>query len=209
MSTAPEQVPVPETAPEQIDESQAIALLVSAIEGYLEQNNYAGLARTLNETHPADIALAFRSLFVGQRLACLDMLADEVAADVIEHLDFDLMIETMAEVETEKVVQLMHFMPADEAVDVLNEFEDQKVVEIIRRIPDLRYAKHLKELMTYPEDSVGSIMSSELVKVYADMKVEETLEYLRVRAEQDNTSFYYLYVVDRAGLLAGWWGCVC
>lgn len=200
--------PVPETkvlvessTPPESDETEVS--LFEQVETLIEQQNYAGLAKVLSQTHPADIAQAFRPLSDEERLACLDVLADEIAADVIEQLDFDLMVDTMAMVDTEKVVQLMHFMPADEAVDVLNEFEDDKVVEIIRRIPDLRYAKHLKELMTYPEDSVGSIMSSELVKIYADMKVEETLNYLRVRAEQENTSFYYLYVVDRTDKLVG------
>lgn len=173
------------------------------IERLIEHQNYAGLTQELDLLHPADIAEVFRELNVEQRQACFAVLEPEKAGEVVEDLDFDLMVETMANLDNDKLVQILQLMPSDEAVDVLNEFPDERVYEIIRQIPDLKQASNLKELLTYPEDTAGGLMSSEFIKIYADMTAEDTLNYLRVKAEKETTSFYYLYVVDRHDHLVG------
>ncbi len=169
----------------------------------IEQQNYAGLSLALQNLHPADIAEVFRELPQNAREASFDVLDPEEAGEVIQELDFDLMVELMAKLDAAKLVPILQLMPSDEAVDVLNELPDERVYEIIRKMPDLKQASNLKELMAYPEDTAGGLMSSEFVKVYADMTAEDTLNYLRIRAEQETTSFYYLYVVDRHDHLVG------
>lgn len=173
------------------------------IEHLIEHQNYAGLEVELAGLHPADIANAFRQLSPEQRIACFDVLEPETAGEVVESLDFDLMVDTMARIDTDKLVQILQLMPSDAAVDVLNEFPDERVYELIRKMPDLKQASNLKELLSYPEDTAGGLMSSEFVKIYADMTAEETLNYLRIKAERETTSFYYLYVVDRHDHLVG------
>lgn len=180
-----------------------LTAMTEKIEKLIAQHNDAGLSMELNAMHPADVAEVFRELTTEERKACFDFLNVEQAGEVVENLDFDLMVETMAQVDTDKLVTILQLMPSDEAVDVLNEFPDERVYEIIRKMPDLKQASNLKELLTYPEDTAGGIMSSEYVKIYADMTAEETLNYLRIKAEKDTTSFYYLYVVDRHDHLLG------
>lgn len=170
---------------------------------HLQQKNYAALSRQLDALHSADIADLFRDLTIDQQLACFEQLDVERSGEVIKDLDWDVMENLLERLDNQKLVDILQLMPSDEAVDVLNSFPDDKVIELITLIPDLRHAKNLKELMTYPEDSAGGVMSSEFVQIYADMTAEETLKYLKIRAEQDNTSFYYLYVVDRDDKLLG------
>lgn len=173
------------------------------IEHLIAQKNFAGLTLLLSEMHPADVAETFRELTAAEREICFDVLDPESAGAVIEDLDFDVMVETMTHMDTERLVPILQLMPSDEAVDVLNELPDERVYEIIRKMPDLKHASNLRELLAYPEDTAGGIMSSEFVKIYADMTAEDTLNYLRIKAEQETINFYYLYVVDRHDHLVG------
>lgn len=146
---------------------------------HLQQKNYAALSRQLDALHSADIADLFRDLTIDQQLACFEQLDVERSGEVIKDLDWDVMENLLERLDNQKLVDILQLMPSDEAVDVLNSFPDDKVIELITLIPDLRHAKNLKELMTYPEDSAGGVMSSEFVQIYADMTAEETLKYLK------------------------------
>ncbi len=183
--------------------SETRAVTPESLEELIVHQNFAGLSQVLEHLHPADLAELFRHLSADHRKACFSMLDPEKAGDVVQSLDFDLMVEVMAQLEPDQQVQILQLMPSDEAVDVLNELPDDRVYEIIRKIPDLKHATNLKELMAYPENTAGGLMSSEFIKIYADMTAEDTLKYLRIKAEQETTSFYYLYVVDRHDHLVG------
>lgn len=173
------------------------------IEKFVESHNFSTLELGLNSMHPADLADIFRELSPEDRTTCIEMMEPEKAGEVIEALDFDVMVDTLARIDTDKLVSILQLMPSDDAVDVLNELSDERVYEIIQKMPDLRQASNLKELLTYPEDTAGGLMSSEFIKIYADMTAQDTLNYLRVKAERETTNFYYLYVVDRHDHLVG------
>jgi len=91
-------------------------------------------------------------------------------------------------------------MPPDEAVDLLEDMPVGKAEEVLGQIPE-EESEQLKELLKYPPDSAGGIMTPVVVKVRDDITVEQTLEYLRRTVVPD--SIFYIYVVDGVGKLLG------
>lgn len=182
---------------------EVIASTREALEKLVATDNLSDLQHELDKMHPADIADIFRELSPKVRNACIKVIEPEKAGEVIQSLDFDVMVETMTHLNTDELVSILQLMPSDDAVDVLNEFPDERVYEIIRQMPDLKQASNLKELLSYPEDTAGGLMSSEFIRIYADMSAEDTLNYLRIKAEKETVNFYYLYVVDRHDHLVG------
>ena len=63
-------------------------------------------------------------------------------------------------------------------------------------------AEELSELLGYPEDTAGGIMTTEFVAVPAHLTAAETIDRLR-ELEPDAETIYYVYVVDDDGRLVG------
>ncbi len=118
----------------------------------------------------------------------LEEANDATRLDIIEDLGAD------------ELFDIIVTMPPDEAVDLLGDMSIEKAEEVLELIPE-EESKQLEELLQYPPDSAGGIMTPALVKVRDDLTVEYALEHLRRTVEPD--SIFYIYVVDSAGKLLG------
>jgi magnesium transporter len=126
-----------------------------------------------------------------------------LAALVLQGLDEHLRQPLVEALAVDELALVFQKLPSDEAVDILNELDDLLVKQLLEKIPDLRQASNLKDLMSYPENTAGGLMNSEFIKIYKEMTVEDALGFLRVKAERKSTNFYYLYVVDHQDYLVG------
>jgi magnesium transporter len=169
----------------------------------IARQNYAGLRESLYKLHPADIAELFRDLSLEAQVACFETLESTLGSYVLQSLDEHVLLPLTETLDADKLVPLLEKLPSDEAADILNHLEDHVVRDVISRMPDLKQAANLRELLSYPDSSAGGLMSSEFIKIYKDMTAEDTLSYIRVKAEKRTVNFYYLYVVDRQDHLVG------
>lgn len=174
-----------------------------AVSEYIKLQNYAGLRENLYKLHPADIAELFSNLNLEKQVICFRTLDSVLAAYVLQSLDEHVRLQLVETLTVDEIAPLLEKLPPDEAVDILNELEDTIVRDIIARIPDLKQAANLRDLLSYPEDTAGGLMTSDFIKIYQDMLIEDVLSYLRVKAEKRTTSFYYLYVVNTQDQLVG------
>ena len=186
--------------------SNAVAfnnLTVEMVNEYIQAQNYAGLREALYKLHPADIAELFASLNLEKQIICFRTLDNIIASYLLQSLDEHIRLHLIEALSLNELAPLLEKMAPDEVVDILNEMEDSRVRDVIAKLPDLKQVANLKELLSYPEDSAGGLMTSDFIKIYQDMLVEDVLSYLRVKAERETTSFYYLYVVNPQDHLVG------
>ena len=178
-----------------------LELAVDFIEDLLKEGKYAVVREQLVDMEAADVALLL-SEFSEDRLPLLfRLLPKELAAETFVEMDNDqqeLLIRSFSDTELKEVLEEMYL---DDTVDVIEEMPASVVHRILRHCdPESRRA--INELMKYPEDSAGSIMTTEFVSLTADMTVEDAFKRIR-RTGVDKETIYLCYVVNESRVLIG------
>jgi magnesium transporter len=148
----------------------------------------------LNTLHPSELADIIEDLDVKTGTAIIDALDDERAADVFEELESDAQFSILDQLSVEKAADLLENMPADEVADILDDLKEERAEELLQEM-DKEASDEVRELMEYPEHSVGSVMSTDYISFNEHLTANETINELR-RLKPESDMIYYLYVVD-------------
>ena len=160
------------------------------------------LREELDNLHYADIAEIFEELDEEERFKAFDVLPEDDAAELLEFLSPQIQVEILSELDEEKASRLILKMPHDSVADVLGDLEDSDSENYLNKLPE-RISNQIRELLSYPEDSAGGIMNSEVITVDKDMTVDDVVSFLRIKAETDKVELLYVYVTDKSGHLLG------
>jgi len=148
----------------------------------LPAGEIAGLSNELPYVHAAEL---------------LTLLPDSIAADTLEAMSPTRQLQVFGELEPEQALRLMAIMAADHAVDLLGRLTPEEAKTFLERLPKER-SDALMELLRYPEDSVGGIMTSDFVTLTADLSICEAR--LIIRDQLRHADFtHFIYVVDKNG----------
>lgn len=158
-------------------------------------------AEELLGRHPAEIAAEVEHLPEREILQILLELPRELAGDLLEQLRPRLSARLVSHLDPEEASELLEEMAPDEAADVLEQLPEAEQQEILEQMAEDE-AKLLEELIAYPPDTAGGIMSPDVVALSRELRVEEALAELRRIAEEVET-VYYVYVVDEEHHLLG------
>jgi len=174
---------------------------IERLKRHIELNNEEALVSEFNTMHSADIAEIFEHITTEERLKYFELLDLEKAADLLEELTPQMQVELLGEIEEEKAAEIISQMPHDLLADFLGDLSDEEINSYLDKLPS-RVSLQIRELLSYPEDTAGGIMTTEYLRVNEDMTVEDTFAYVRSKAET-NIDFYYIYVVDKEDHLLG------
>jgi magnesium transporter len=159
-------------------------------------------AQRLNELHPGELADILEDLDHHQRQAMMAALEDEVAADVLEETDEEVQKSVIEAMDEEKAADIIEEMEPAEAADLLQSLDEESSSAIIEAFEGEEEKAELQELMTYSEDTAGSLMTTEYIEVGGDVSVGGVMEKVRESAAEIE-AFYYAYVHDDDGKLVG------
>jgi Mg/Co/Ni transporter MgtE len=148
----------------------------------------------LNTLHPSELADIIEDLDIKTRTAIFTALDHERAADVFEELETNAQYSILDQISVEKAADVLEMMPADEVADILDDLGEEKAEELLQEM-DKEASDEVRELMEYPEHSVGSLMSTDYISFKANLTVSETIDELR-RLKPESDTIYYLYVLD-------------
>jgi len=158
---------------------------------------HAGLA----QLHPADLASIIDQLGRRDRAGVLASLDDEAAADAIEEMEPETQVEVLEDLEPARAADILEEMSPDDAADLVADLSDEAREEILA-LMEHDEAAEVTELLGYPEDSAGGIMTTAFVAVPATLTAAQTIERLR-QLEPDAETIYYVYVTDDDERLVG------
>ena len=176
--------------------------IIERIREIIDDENIPQLQEVLDSYHSADLADIFVELKPSERLLCFKALDEEKAADMVEYLSPQLQVEILGDLDEELASRIISKLPHDSAADVLGDMDDDDSETYLDRLPD-KFSAEVRELLTYNEDTAGGIMNPIVLTVNIDMTVEDVLNHIRIKAEQDNMELYYVYVVDKQNHLLG------
>ena len=175
--------------------------LFETIQTLLDNKRYSTLRDILNTMNPVDIAAVFEDLQSEKTALLFRLLPKETAAETFVEMDEktqQLLIHGFSDTELKEVIDELY---VDDAVDLIEEMPANVVKRILRQA-DPQTRKEINEILKYPEDSAGSIMTTECVILRPKMTAEEAIKRIR-RTGIDKETIYTCYVSDASSTLIG------
>jgi CBS domain-containing protein/sporulation protein YlmC with PRC-barrel domain len=148
----------------------------------------------LSTLHPSDLADILEDLDHKTRVALFSELDEEKAADVLEEMENEAQVSMLESLSVEKAADVLEKMPADEVADILDDLQKERADELLEEMEE-EASEEVRELMEYPENTVGSLMSTDYFSFHENMTVSQTIMELR-RLKPPSDTIYYLYVLD-------------
>lgn len=180
---------------------QVNVTLVETIKVLLDDKKFSTLRDILITMKPFDIAAVFENLQDEKMPILFRILPKELAAETFVEMDDEtqeFLIHGFSDSELKEVVDELF---VDDAVDLIEEMPANVVKRILRQA-DKDMRKQINELLKYPEDSAGSIMTTEFIVLRPDMTAEMAIKRIR-RTGVDKETIYTCYVTDANNKLIG------
>ena len=157
--------------------------------------------RFIGKSHPADIALLFKGLDAAEIRQLFDMLfSSRRAAKTLKELPPELLPDILALIDDEKIGRLIVRADPDDAVTFIDSLPDERREHVMGLLDPERRAA-VREIINYPEGTVGRLMTTEFMALPPDATAQGAIDKIRERGELE--AFFYLYVVDSDGKLVG------
>ena len=176
-------------------------MLKKTIEELLENKNYTELKNILVAMNGADISSLFEDLPENRIPLLFRLLPKVLAAEVFVEMEAEaqaMLIQGFSDNELKEVLDELYL---DDAVDIVEEMPANVVKRILLNT-DTDTRNMINELLKYPDDSAGSIMTIEYVSLRLNMTVEEAIKRIR-RTGIDKETIYTCYVTDENRILLG------
>jgi magnesium transporter len=157
--------------------------------------------KRIGKLHPADIADIVEELSARERNAIFAQLTDEVAADTLEELEPEDQRSVIENMDAERASEILEEMGPDEAADLLADLSEDRARQILD-LMEKDDAADVRELLSFPEDTAGGLMTTEYVAVSIGLTAQGCIEALRV-LEPEAEHVYYVYVIDEDEHLNG------
>lgn len=180
---------------------QVNVTLTETIKLLLDGKKFSTLRDILITMKPFDIAAVFENLQDEKMPILFRILPKELAAETFVEMDDEtqeFLIHGFSDSELKEVVDELF---VDDAVDLIEEMPANVVKRILRQA-DKDMRKQINELLKYPEDSAGSIMTTEFIVLRPDMTAEMAIKRIR-RTGVDKETIYTCYVTDANNKLIG------
>ena len=181
--------------------NEELELIFEEIKALLAERKYAQLYARVKTLQPADIALLFEEIPMEDVILTFRLLPKDTAADTFVELEPDrqmLLISAFSDAELKAVLDELYL---DDTVDIIEEMPANVVRRIIRySTPEMRQS--INEVLNFPADSAGSIMTIEYVDLKAEMTLDQAFDHIRATG-WDKETIYTCYVIDADRHLEG------
>ena len=181
--------------------AEKFEIVTKALQKMLEEKKYAALRDILLVMYPSDIAELFSDIDEDRIPLLFRLLPKELAAETFVEMEPDaqeLLIRSFSDNELKEIVDELY---VDDAADLVEEMPANVVKRILKQAdPEMR--KSINQILRYPENSAGSLMTTEYVSLRPEMTVEEAI--LRIRRQGvDKETIYTCYVTAKDRHLLG------
>jgi len=176
--------------------------IISSIIDFIKKSDEKSLENLFSDFHHADIAEILDELNIEDALYIIKLLDSEKTSEVLMELDDDYREKILNNLSVKEIAEEVEELDSDDATDIISELPEDKQKKVISKIIDAEHKADIKELLKYDEDSAGSLMAKELIKVNENWTVTSCVKEMRVQASEV-TRVHSVYVVDNDDILLG------
>lgn len=176
--------------------------ILRTVTSYIEVLNDAALVEYFENMHHADIAEILDELSFDEAVYIIKLLDSEKTSEVLMDVDDDTREKILKNLTAKEIAEEVEELDSDDAADILGELSETRQEAVMSQIEDEEHLKEIEELLTYDEDTAGSLMAKELVKVNENWTVLKCVREMRTQAEEV-TRVHSIYVIDNDGKLKG------
>ena len=167
----------------------------------LEERRYGELIREMSELPVVDAVELFEEIPTEHHTKLFRLLPKDTASELFVLMDSDAEERIISAFSDAELSEMLSELYLDDTVDIIEEMPANVVKRILRNsTPEDRSL--INELLGYPKDSAGTVMTPEYVRLLGDMTVEAALSHLR-RVAIDKETIYTCYVTDKSRHLEG------
>ncbi len=166
----------------------------------MEQGETRLLTQALSALHPEDVAEWLSDCSPKARLEIMRHLSLKTAGEILDTLPPSIRIDLVRDLSPAFLGDILEEMHPEEAAEVISELKPRKAPEVLKELPRQEFSE-IRQVLTYPEDSAGRIMDTDLISIDREMTVEEAVSLIRNSTIEE--TLYSVYVVDKEGKLQG------
>jgi magnesium transporter len=165
----------------------------------INSRNFQDLKSVMLDWEPMDIAEIILDMDENEQLLLFRLLPTELAADVFEYFDYDTQVSLIHAMGGDKASEILNEMSPDDRTALFEEMPSNVVKQMLAYLsPDER--RIARDLLLYPENSIGRLMTPDYIAIKKEWTVSQTLEHIR-KYGQDKETLNVIYVVDDKGHL--------
>jgi len=177
------------------------SLLLPDLRQMLDENDAAGLREFCEILHPAAVAEVLQDVSSADVWKVLSHCGLVRQVEIFEHLSLARQVELVDLIGRDRLSKIIEEMSPDDRADLLSRLEPARVEALLPLIAQAERAD-IRKLLSYPEHSAGSIMTTEYASLPVNVTVREALDRLRQQAPNSET-IYYIYILDADRHLQG------
>ena len=175
--------------------------MLERIESLIEDKRYADIKRMLSDMNEHDIAEIFEELPHKEVIKLFRLLPKDIAAEVFSYLETDTEARIITSLTEAEAAEIINDMAADDATDLMDEMPANVVTKLLNKV-DSETRREINQLLKYPDNSAGSIMTVE----YLDFKEYNTIKdaLKKIRNEYDEKETINIcFITDKKRELIG------
>ena len=162
----------------------------------LEASLYEEATSQLSDLHSAEIARLLESVPPKDRIKLWLNIDSATQGDILKDLNEDVLSQLLNEMSVEGIVKATEGLDMDDLADIVPELPESALHNLLLTL-DHKHRKHLRHVLSYPEDSAGGLMNIDMITVRDDVNVRTVIRYLRLLKEMPIDTDQ-IFVVDRA-----------
>ncbi len=167
----------------------------------LDKSDYRSLSALISEYEPFDLACLCEELSEGSLAIVFRLMPRDVAAECFSILDSDLQEALIRRLSDAELRAMLDELYIDDTVDIIEEMPANVVTRILAN-SDPKSREQINQILKYPKDSAGSIMTTEYVRLDRNMSVADAFARIR-RVGTEKETIYTCYVTDSDKTLVG------
>lgn len=162
------------------------------------------LKELLNHIHPASLADIWEYFEDIERDILISLLEIDASAELLSELEKPERKEIIELKNHKWLAERVEELDTDDAVDILKDLGDNEASKVLNYF-DGEYTKKIKELMRYPEETAGALMSSDFITALASAKIGSIIKSFQKAAKKDELEdYHFIFVVDKNNKLLGY-----
>lgn len=175
--------------------------MIKTLSDIITENNKINMDKFIDKYQPYDLAKMVTGLADVEQILFFTKVPRPVAAEIIEYLEPELQYRILDHIGENLAIKLLNDMSSDRAVDLLLAIHPHQARRLMEFLPK-EYRKKIKTLMTYENNTAGSLATVDYIGARKHWTIEYTLNHIR-KVGQEAEIVSYIYVIDTHGKLTG------